>query len=66
MGRVKSIAIKTLGNELISQHKGKFTEDFELNKKILKEVKPIKSKYTRNTLAGYITSQMKAIKKRGF
>ena len=65
MGRVKNAAIKSLGNELISLHGGKFTEDFETNKKVLKEVKPVKSTKVRNVLAGYITSEMKIIKKRG-
>lgn len=65
MGRVKSVAIKTLGDELISQHGDKFTEDFEVNKKVLGEVKPIKSKRIRNILAGYITRKMKTLKKRG-
>ena len=63
MGRVKSIAIRTLGDEMIAQHGSKFTEDFERNKEVLGEVKPVKSKRVRNILAGYITSRMKAIKK---
>ena len=65
MGRVKSVAIKTLGDELVSQYGDRFTEDFELNKKVLGEVKEIKSKRVRNILAGYITSKMKIVKRQG-
>ncbi|MEM5812383.1 MAG: 30S ribosomal protein S17e [Candidatus Aenigmatarchaeota archaeon] len=65
MGRIKSIAVKNLGDELIRLHGNKFTEDFERNKKVLDEIKKIKSKRTRNILAGYITKQMKKIKKTG-
>ncbi len=65
MGRIKSIAIKRLGEELIKEHGGKFSTDFEKNKKVLGEVKPIKSKRTRNILAGYITKKMQQIKSSG-
>ena len=44
MGRIKSIAIKRLGEELIKEHGSKFSLDFEKNKKALGLVKPIKSK----------------------
>ena len=65
MGRIKSIAIKRLGEELIKQHGSKFSTDFEKNKKTLGEVKPIKSKRTRNIVAGYITKKMQQIKSSG-
>lgn len=65
MGRIKSIAIKRLGEELIKEHGGKFSADFEKNKKALAEVKPIKSKRIRNILAGYITKKMQQIKSSG-
>jgi len=58
MGRVKSVAIKTLGDELIRKHGKMFSDDFEKNKGALKEIKPVKSKRIRNILAGYITTQM--------
>ncbi|MCX6814137.1 MAG: 30S ribosomal protein S17e [Candidatus Aenigmarchaeota archaeon] len=63
MGRIKSVAVKNLGDDLIVAHGKKFTTDFDKNKKILGEVKKIKSKRTRNFLAGYITKQMQNIKK---
>lgn len=65
MGRVKNDAIKSLGKELIALHGGKFSDNFDTNKKVLAEVKPIKSTKVRNVVAGYITRQMKIIKKRG-
>jgi small subunit ribosomal protein S17e len=65
MGRIKSTAVRTLGNELIKEFGDKFSIDFEKNKKILEEVKPIKSKRTRNVLAGYISKEMQKIKERG-
>lgn len=65
MGRIKNIAIKTLGEEMIKEHGKKFTTDFNKNKVALGEIKTIKSKKTRNTLAGYITKKMQQIKKSG-
>jgi small subunit ribosomal protein S17e len=65
MGRIKSIPVKNLGDQLIELHGKKFTTDFEKNKKVLGEVKKIKSKKTRNIVAGYITKQMQKIKKTG-
>jgi small subunit ribosomal protein S17e len=65
MGRIKTIAVKNLGNELIKEYGSKFSTDFEKNKEALSEIKDIKSKRIRNILAGYITKKMKIIKKSG-
>lgn len=65
MGRIKTISIKTLGNELIREHSDKFTNDFEKNKEILSKIKDVKSKKMKNVLAGYITKEMKRIEKSG-
>lgn len=65
MGRIKSLAIKRLARELIVSYGDKFSTDFEHNKEVLKEVKPIHSKRIRNILAGYITKEMERIKKSG-
>lgn len=65
MGRIKTISIKTLGNQLIKEHSGKFSDDFDKNKNALGELKKIESKKTRNVLAGYITKEMQKIKKSG-
>ena len=65
MGRIKTISVKTLGNELIKEHGDKFTDDFGKNKKILAEIKDVKSKKIKNILTGYITKEMKRVKKSG-
>jgi len=65
VGRIKTIAIKTLGNELIKKHADRFTDDFEKNKEVLLTLKRITSKKIRNILAGYITKEMKRIRKSG-
>jgi len=65
MGRIKITAIKSLADELVKQFGEKFSSDFEKNKSVLNEIKDIKSKKTRNMLAGYITRQMQKIKKSG-
>ena len=59
MGRVKSIAVKTLGDDIIAAHKDKLSKDFDKNKKALVGVMEIKSKRTRNVLAGYISKKIK-------
>ena len=65
MGRIKSIAIKTLADELIINRGDKFTTDFGRNKEILQGIQPIKSKKIRNVLSGYITKKMKRVKQTG-
>ena len=64
-GRIKSIAVKTLAEELIRSKGGKFTADFGKNKAALGGIRPIKSKKVRNVLAGYITKKMKRVKETG-
>jgi small subunit ribosomal protein S17e len=59
MGRVKSVAIKTLGDDIISEHAAKLSKDFGKNKKALASITEIKSKRVRNVLAGYIAKKMK-------
>jgi small subunit ribosomal protein S17e len=65
MGRIKSVPVKNLGDEVMTSHADKFTADFDKNKKSLGEVRKIKSKRTRNVVAGYITTQMKKAKRSG-
>ena len=65
MGTVKISAVKNLADDLIREHGNRFSEDFEHNKEILQEVKPIKSKKIRNSLAGYIASRMQQAKRSG-
>lgn len=63
MGRIKSVAIKNLGEALLTEHTERFTADFERNKQVVNEVRPIKSKKVRNVVAGYITKKVKALEK---
>lgn len=63
MGRIKSIPVKNLGNELIAEHRERFTTDFDENKRVVDDVKKIESKKIRNTVAGYITKEMEKAKK---
>jgi ribosomal protein S17E len=65
MGRVKSTAVKTMARDLIKEHGNKFGTEFDKNKKVLSEVKPIESKRIRNILAGQIVNEMKKIKHSG-
>ncbi len=65
MGRIKSIPIKTLGDQLMKEHPDRFTSDFKKNKEVLGELKDIQSKKVRNVLAGYITKEVKRANKSG-
>jgi len=56
MGKIKSKMIKGSAKTLI-QKGVKFEEDFEKNKKILKDTMP--SKKIRNQMAGYLTKLKK-------
>ncbi len=51
MGRIKSKLVKRTANTLLKKE-NKFNENFEQNKKILKNLMP--SKKIRNQIAGYI------------
>jgi len=65
MGRIKTASIKVMGNQIIKEHGKLFTDNFEKNKKVLEEVREIKSKKIKNILAGYITKEIKRVKKSG-
>ncbi|MBU0907187.1 MAG: 30S ribosomal protein S17e [Nanoarchaeota archaeon] len=51
MGRIKSLMIRKAASELFTTSEG-FSEDFDKNKKILKDTMPSKS--VRNKVAGQI------------
>lgn len=63
MGRIKSIAIKSLARDIVEEHGNKFTTDFDKNKKIVGDVKKIKSKKIRNVVTGYITKETERSKR---
>jgi small subunit ribosomal protein S17e len=51
--------VRRLATELINQFPGKFTSDYEANKKVLTELAIFRSKSLRNEVAGYITRHFK-------
>lgn len=59
MGRIKTSFIKHIARDLFEKHADKFTTDFEKNKQVMKDLIDIKSKRTRNVVAGYLTSLKK-------
>ncbi len=56
MGRVRSLFIKRAARNFIEGHPGKFTTEFEKNRRILDELVPSLSKPNRNRIAGYIST----------
>jgi small subunit ribosomal protein S17e len=65
VGRVKTVSIKVMGNQIIREHGKLFTDNFEKNKVVLDEIREIKSKKIKNILAGYITKEIKRMKRTG-
>ena len=63
MGRVRTAMIKKMAMMLLEKYGDKFTDNFEENKKLLKEILTIPSKKIRNVLAGYITELKSKSKK---
>lgn len=59
MGRIRTRWIKNMGRELVKNNPGKFTADFENNKKAIDELGAIANKFTRNKVAGYIVTIVK-------
>lgn len=55
---IKPTYIKTLGQELLEKHGGRFTKDFDANKLAVEEVAVIDSKRVRNRVAGAITRKI--------
>ncbi len=58
MGTVKPTYIKKLAKQLLREV-NEFTDDFDVNKKIVDEHTNIESKGIRNRIAGYITHKKK-------
>ena len=57
MGRIKSKLVKRTGRNLLKEE-NKFNDNFEDNKKLLKDLTP--SKKIKNQVAGYITRVKKS------
>jgi len=62
MGRIKTTLIKRVATEIVEKHKDKLKDSYEENKKIVEELADIRSKKLRNTIAGYVTRQIKSNK----
>ena len=59
MGRIKTTPIKKNAIKLFNQYRDVFQKDFEKNKELVEEFVEIRSKKTRNVMAGYITKLVK-------
>ena len=59
MGRIKTMLVKRVTNDLVDAHRSSFKKDFDENKKIVSSFADIPSKKLRNMIAGYVTRQMK-------
>jgi small subunit ribosomal protein S17e len=54
VGAIKPTYIKSLGKKLLKEVPD-FTDDFDVNKKLVEEYTNVKSKGVRNRIAGYVT-----------
>ncbi|MBW2993661.1 30S ribosomal protein S17e [Candidatus Woesearchaeota archaeon] len=59
MGRIKTMMIKRITNNLVAEHRDDFKKTFEENKQIVEQFADIPSKKLRNIIAGYVTRLMK-------
>ena len=59
MGRIKTQMIKRLTLQLLRDYKGEMKTNFDDNKVIVEQHLGVTSKKIRNTVAGYVTRQMK-------
>jgi len=56
---VKPLFIKRTAQELIERYPEQLGKDFELNKKIIRQIDPKISKALRNKIAGFIVALIK-------
>lgn len=55
MGNIRTSFVKRTAKELIETHRGKFTTDFEENKRLVEDYSTVSTKHLRNKIAGYVT-----------
>ncbi len=55
MGNIRTSFVKRISKELIEKYEGKFTTDFDENKKLVEEYSTVSTKHLRNKIAGYVT-----------
>lgn len=63
MGKVRTKLIKKTAKDLFAKHPEVFSEDFQHNKEVLKEIMDSYSKRVRNKVAGYIARLVKLSKR---
>ena len=59
MGRIKTILVKRITKQLVSEHKEDFSEDYNKNKEVLKKYISTKSPKIKNVIAGYVSRLIK-------
>ncbi|HIH61443.1 MAG TPA: 30S ribosomal protein S17e [Methanobacteriales archaeon] len=59
MGNIRTAFVKRIAKELVENNPGKFTLDFEENKKLVEKLSTVNTKHLRNKIAGYITRLMR-------
>ena len=55
MGNIRTSFVKRLAKEMIETYPGRFTADFDENKKLVEEFSTVSTNHLRNKIAGYIT-----------
>lgn len=59
MGRIKTILVRRVANELVKGKNNKFKKSFDENKKIVDKLATIRSKKLRNIITGQVTRLVK-------
>ena len=62
VGRIKTILVKRVTKQLVSEHLKELSDDYTKNKEIIKKYVNIKSPKIRNVIAGYATRLFKQSK----
>ena len=62
VGRIKTILVKRVTKQLVSEHLKELSDDYTKNKEIIKKYVNIKSPKIRNVIAGYATRLVKQSK----
>ncbi|MBN2367839.1 30S ribosomal protein S17e [Candidatus Woesearchaeota archaeon] len=60
MGRIKTMAIKRVSENLVRDYYDEFSEKFEDNKEVVEKHADIPSKKLRNIITGYVTRLVKS------
>jgi small subunit ribosomal protein S17e len=64
LGNIRQLNIKNISKKLIQEYPNDFKKnDFQHNKKMVSEFTDVKSKRTRNRIAGYVTRLLSSRKK---